>query len=620
MRQSNGAALFSSNDPRGATIGIINVDPEDDRQSILTAILTQEKVGRRQTILVLPAESDAFQPDFKEVMQRVRDLQTQLIFVAPADSNFAKFARQHRYLVFSSLENYARYAQTFLNDQPAPPSSPIPSSSPSSGTQATSPQPVADDVQGINSLSTPEPDIRSASPLPDEEDGNSSIPPQKPANTSSDQIAPPTLPPSHRPFQPLATIFSRGVQRATPSASNRTRRQRGRSLRVILRFWPLAVLLLLLGGSVLGVLSGYIPLAHLFPGITSATITITPDSKHLQSTYTITAVLSQPDETQPQIQARFLSATTPPQTQTVAALGHGTLPATQAQGFLTFYNALPYEQKVPAGTVFTDDKGIQVANSENVVIPAAQPPTEGFVTTPAHALLAGADGNIPALHFNFLPCCHDGVTVENIDAFQGGQNQQAYTYIQQSDIDNAARSLLPALLRRGESALRAQILAQERQAAPLSCLPLITSNQPAGVQADRVTVTVKVTCTGEVYNQQAAQLLAENLFKKDGGTMSGPNYTLSGPVKTTITGVTQVDTRGIVLLHVLTAGRWVYQFYTAQKDEIIRSVAGENAQRAQSILAQQRGVGKARIDLFLAAENMLPENPRQITLVLQSPP
>lgn len=624
MRQRNGATLFSANDPRAAAVGIIDVDPEDDRQSVLTAILTQERLNRRQTVIVLPLQSSVFQhpSDFKEIEQALRNLhnlQTQLVFVAPADSNSAKFARQRHYLVFPSLENYAHYAQTFLNGEPSPIAL-----SPADATPPTSP-PLSDIVPEAEASSTSEPDT----PAPPLDEDTASSPPSQdasqhsqPIGTPPDQQATPDPTPvepplAGRPFRPLATIFSRGVQpvqRAAPPAS----RQR----RPIRRYWPLAALLLLLillGGSILGVLSGFIPLARILPGIASATITIIPDSKQLQSTYAITAVLSQPDTAQQQIQARYLSYTTPTQTRTVAALGLGTLPATQAQGFLTFYNALPFEQKVPAGTVFTDDKGVQVANDESVVIPSAKPPTEGFVTTPAHALVAGAAGNLPALHFNFLPCCRSGVTVENIDAFHGGQDQQTYAYIQQSDIDNAAQLLQPALVQRGQSALKAQTLAQERLVAPFQCFTAITASSPAGTRVDKVTVTVKVTCAGEVYNQQAAQYLAENQFKKDGTARNGANYALIGPIKITITGITPVDTRGTVLLHVMTAGRWIYQFYEPQKGEIVRSVAGHSTQQAQSILTQQRGVSRARIDLFLAAENTLPNDPRRITLILQPP-
>src|SRR5947208_10809349 len=120
MRQSNGVALFGASDPRGTIIGIIETAPEDDRQSILTAILTQEQLKRKQTVLLLPAQSEAFRRpvDFKEFESTLHNLQTELVFVLPTDANLARLVRQHQYPVFVSLENYAQYASQFLKSPP----------------------------------------------------------------------------------------------------------------------------------------------------------------------------------------------------------------------------------------------------------------------------------------------------------------------------------------------------------------------------------------------------------------------------------------------------------------------------------------------------------------------
>src|SRR5205085_8713318 len=52
MRQSDGTDLLGSNDSRSADIGIIYVAPDDSRQSVLTAILTQERLHRKEIALV----------------------------------------------------------------------------------------------------------------------------------------------------------------------------------------------------------------------------------------------------------------------------------------------------------------------------------------------------------------------------------------------------------------------------------------------------------------------------------------------------------------------------------------------------------------------------------------
>src|SRR2546422_345760 len=113
MRQVDGTELLSEKDPRSASIGVIYVSPNDDRQSVLTAILIQDKLGRDQVVVVLPEQNRAFQRpiDFDGLKNMRRGLQAQIIFVAPSGPGPAEFARQRRFPVYSSLENYAETFQ-----------------------------------------------------------------------------------------------------------------------------------------------------------------------------------------------------------------------------------------------------------------------------------------------------------------------------------------------------------------------------------------------------------------------------------------------------------------------------------------------------------------------------
>src|SRR5690242_6656340 len=110
MRQGDGADLLGPNDPRSASIGVIYVAPGDDRQTVLTAILTQDKLGRKQVVVVLPEQNKAFQRpvDFDGLKNMRRGLKAQIVFVAPSGPGPAEFARQRRFPVYSSLESYAR--------------------------------------------------------------------------------------------------------------------------------------------------------------------------------------------------------------------------------------------------------------------------------------------------------------------------------------------------------------------------------------------------------------------------------------------------------------------------------------------------------------------------------
>lgn len=113
MRQNDGSELLGANDPRSATIGVIHVAPNDDRQSVLAAILTQDKLGRKQVAVVLPEDNKAFQRpiDFDGLKNMRRGLKAQIVFVAPSGPGPAEFARQRRFPVYSSLDSYARALQ-----------------------------------------------------------------------------------------------------------------------------------------------------------------------------------------------------------------------------------------------------------------------------------------------------------------------------------------------------------------------------------------------------------------------------------------------------------------------------------------------------------------------------
>jgi hypothetical protein len=102
MRQGDGADLLGANDPRSANVGIIYVAPNDDRQTVLTAILTQDKLGRKQVAVVLPDQNKAFQRpvDFEGLKKMRRGLKTEIVFIAPTGPGPAEFAR-HRHFIWS---------------------------------------------------------------------------------------------------------------------------------------------------------------------------------------------------------------------------------------------------------------------------------------------------------------------------------------------------------------------------------------------------------------------------------------------------------------------------------------------------------------------------------------
>src|SRR5579859_387932 len=108
MRLGDGSDLLGANDPRSAFIGIIYVAPTDDRSSVLEAIFEQDKLGRKQVAVILSENSRAFQRavDFDGLKNLRRGLKTEIIFVIPGAPGPADLARQRRFTVYTSLDNY----------------------------------------------------------------------------------------------------------------------------------------------------------------------------------------------------------------------------------------------------------------------------------------------------------------------------------------------------------------------------------------------------------------------------------------------------------------------------------------------------------------------------------
>src|SRR5438046_9354038 len=105
MRQGDGTDLLGSSDPRSASIGVIYVAPSDDRQSVLTAILTQDKLGFKQVIVVLPDQNKAFlRPvDFDGLKNMRRGLKAEIVFIASSRPVHVELSSHRRFHVFYSL-------------------------------------------------------------------------------------------------------------------------------------------------------------------------------------------------------------------------------------------------------------------------------------------------------------------------------------------------------------------------------------------------------------------------------------------------------------------------------------------------------------------------------------
>src|SRR5262249_13387516 len=158
----------------------------------------------------------------------------------------------------------------------------------------------------------------------------------------------------------------------------------------------------------------------------TATVTILPKIITISTTTTLTIVTAgTPVPAHAEIAGRHLSTLTLAQAQTILTTGIGHQEAQAAHGLVTFYNALPEVQIIPAGTQLVGDDGVKVVTEQQAALPAAISPTEGQVSVVAHATTPGPGGNIEADDIHG-PCCRAYVLALNQAAFTGGQDARVF--------------------------------------------------------------------------------------------------------------------------------------------------------------------------------------------------
>jgi VCBS repeat-containing protein len=657
MRQNDGSEILGPNDPRNLVIGIIHVSPNDDRQSVITAITTQEKLGRDQIVLDLPAQNKSFKSavDFEGLRQMASEIEATIVLVAPEKSKIANLARKENFTVYPSLDE--------LTAAEFPPMEPDGNEVIANGkaqAKAQEATPVEDDEQDHVRIFpvTPPPTAATASTL-----ARKPKPPAKVQDAPASQAQVPTAglpevqqPPAEKDEAPtnpaLAAVTSvpaaddaRPVEGQLVDEDEPVPAQGGsqpaplapgagalvpsqpqlpvyyepiepsphRSWRGWIITAVIVVTLIALGAVFYG------PALNLFFPPT-ATVTIVPASQQLQHTYQITAVLGVPDPSKDQVDARALYADSQTQSSTVKATGQGHTSGQQARGTLTFYNASTAAQTIQAGTVIFDNKGNAIVNDHTITLPALDPSVGlGSVSDSAHTINVGSSQNIPAYDLNNQLCCGGTIYVSNTTDFVGGEDPQTFTYVQQSDIDGVVQSLSTPETQQATMTLQGQVRSNEKPAGTPRCAPQVRSDHQAGDLASSVTVSVTVSCIGEVYDMQAVQVLAARKLTQDAGANPGPAYVQVGAISTQVTQSTP-DNHGNVPLVVNARGVWAYQFSHEQLTQLARLIAGHSSQDAKNILLGQAGVHSVTITLTGVNVTTIPDNTSHITIHIEAVP
>jgi hypothetical protein len=326
------------------------------------------------------------------------------------------------------------------------------------------------------------------------------------------------------------------------------------------------------------------------------TITLVPLARDLSTTATITAAPGIP--TGRQIASRLLPPLTLSQAGTAPATGKGHQNAQAARGTIIFYNGLFRSQTVEAGTRLSGSDGITVVTDQAAVIPAARastPPTYGQVTVPAHAALAGPQGNIRVRDINEA-CCLTSVLAQNTVAFQGGQNERDYTVVARADIDNITSSLTAALIKGEQAAFASQLSTGEALVTP-ACRPEVTPDHQPGAETTAVKVTVTERCRAVAYESASLRDEAARAFTQQAARLLGTHYRLIDAMRVQVVRSALRDNQGgIATISVQIGGTWAYRFSQDELERIKESVAGRTLRQARQILSRLPGIRRVEID------------------------
>ncbi|GAC1652596.1 MAG: hypothetical protein NVS4B12_24090 [Ktedonobacteraceae bacterium] len=375
---------------------------------------------------------------------------------------------------------------------------------------------------------------------------------------------------------------------------------------------PIILLLLLLMPRVLGI--SFFPSGFpLFGTPPVATIFVTPQTKTLQATYVLTASpkTTTQDLITRTIPDRILQGTAS-NSRTVQTTGTKSIAGVQAQGTLEFFNSGNTQVTVNP-TAVTSSSDIRVQLTQAVSVPPKQNGKDGRATGTAVAVNDGASGNIAA-HTVDGPCCGNGISVKNTEAFSGGVDAQVLHVVAQADLDNVQKALTSELQQQVAQKLQHQLPPDETTAGEPFYTTTVTSSDTVGAQIDQVQVQVAVTGSIPSYSRNVMNHVAAQLLGKQASTL-GFSYQLQGTPSITPPHVEVHGKDGLVYLNVAIHGTWVYVFSTQQTNEWRQMIRGATAAAALAYLNTQDGVASVQIHLPFQADHF-PTTNNEIKIVI----
>jgi hypothetical protein len=390
---------------------------------------------------------------------------------------------------------------------------------------------------------------------------------------------------------------------------------------IVVPVGSVCLLVLLIVAVFLSGVSG--ALFALFVPPQTAAIAISPAYSEMRAVVPILATSGPLTNPQHQVALRDLSSTSQTLSQTTRATGVQYSSPVAAHGMVIFYNEASYWLTVAAGVTLTGRDGVQVVTTTAVSVPPGNPPSSYGISGPVYAtaVVGGSRGNITADDLDGL-CCVAGIVVKNSAAFIGGLDPQPYSVVAPADVSGVARALSPLLTQNAQSALLAQVRANERTVADSQCTTRATASPPVGQRSRAVAVSVVVRCGGEVYDYAGALKMALTLYEQQFSSSLGKSYVLPSGQFMLAIGQPQavVGLPGAVTFPVTIDGVWVYHFSHGQLSRLAQKIAGTDKHSAQVVLSREAGVLSAHIVLHGGDGTTLPGQPASLQITIQPAP
>jgi hypothetical protein len=300
------------------------------------------------------------------------------------------------------------------------------------------------------------------------------------------------------------------------------------------------------------------------------------------------------------------------ETFTVPTTGIGHQQAEPGHGTVTFYNAAPEIQTIPAGTLLTGKDGTEVVTDADAVIPAAAFPTDGQASVPAHAVNVGPAGNITAGDL-YGACCREDVFVQNTAAFTGGHNARTFPMVSMQDVAKVEGILHPQLITSMKAAFLTDLRTGESLLTPFACREQVDGSAGIGDEATSLTLMLTDTCTAAAYQTQELATLVSGQLMTRAQQQLGQGYMPAGAIIPQVLDAMPVTGKpNTQLLTVRGSGTWAYQVDEQQIEQMAQEIAGKSAARATNILLHSPGVSQVNV----GTGGTLPADPARIHVLL----